>query len=92
VKILIDKSFDKDIDRIKDKKTLKRLRTLISEMKEAETIQDLKSLKKIEGHRYFYRVKIGDYRLGLEAPSSKEVSLIRFLHRKDIYRYFPKTQ
>jgi mRNA interferase RelE/StbE len=92
VKVLIDKSFDKDIDRIKDKKILKRLRILISEMEKAETIKDLPSLKKIEGHRYFYRVKMGDYRLGLEVPSSNEVSLVRFLHRKDIYRYFPKSQ
>jgi mRNA-degrading endonuclease RelE of RelBE toxin-antitoxin system len=34
--------------------------------------------------------KIGDYRLGMEAVSNKEVVLIRFLHRKNIYRYFPK--
>jgi mRNA interferase RelE/StbE len=92
VKVRIDKSFDKDIDRIMDKKILKRLQSLISEMEEAETIQSLTSLKKIEGYRSFYRLKMGDYRLGLEASSSKEISLVRFLHRKDIYRYFPKSQ
>jgi hypothetical protein len=53
VKVRIDKSFDKDIDRIKDKKILERLRTLISEMERAETIQGLTSLKKIEGYRFF---------------------------------------
>jgi mRNA-degrading endonuclease RelE of RelBE toxin-antitoxin system len=35
-------------------------------------------------------VKVGDYRLGMEMVSNKEVTLRRFLHRKDIYRYFPK--
>lgn len=34
--------------------------------------------------------KIADYRLGIEAVSSKEVVFVSFLHRKDIYRYFPK--
>ena len=91
MKVRIDKSFDKDIERIKDKKILKRLRTLIFEMEQAETIQGVTSLKKIEGYRFFYRLKLGDYRLGLEAPSSKEIFLVRFLHRKDIYRYFPKS-
>jgi len=33
-------------------------------------------------------VKIGDYRLGLKL-SGNTLELIRFLHRKDIYRRFP---
>jgi mRNA interferase RelE/StbE len=46
--------------------------------------------KKIEGYETYYRIRIGDYRLGMEAISGREVVLLRFLHRKDIYRYFPK--
>jgi mRNA interferase RelE/StbE len=92
VKIRIDKSFDKDVERIKDKKILKKLQSLISEMEQAETTQSLTSLKKIEGYQTFYRIKMGDYRLGFEASSNKEIFLVRFLHRKDIYRYFPKSQ
>jgi len=47
-------------------------------------------VKKIEGYKSYYRIKIGDNQLGMEAVSNKEVILLRFLHRKDIYRYFPK--
>ena len=35
-------------------------------------------------------MRIGGHRLGMEAIFNKEVVLLRFLHRKDIYRYFPK--
>ncbi|NPA92437.1 MAG: type II toxin-antitoxin system RelE/ParE family toxin, partial [Chloroflexi bacterium] len=36
----------------------------------------------------FYRIRLGDYRLGLEIEGDTVV-FVRFLHRRDIYRYFP---
>lgn len=90
MKFSIEKSFDRDVDRIQDKKVLKKLRTFISMIEDAKTIHDISNVKKIEGYKSYYRIKIGDYRLGLEASSVKEVTLLRFLNRKDIYRYFPK--
>ena len=86
----IEKSFDRDVDRIKDKKVLRKLRTFISMIENADTIHEITHIKKIEGYESYYRMKVGDYRLGMEMVSNKEVVLIRFLHRKDIYRYFPK--
>ena len=90
MKIRIEKSFDKDIDKINDKKLLKKLRTFISTVENAESIHEIPYIKKIVGYDSFYRIKIGDFRLGLEVISNKEAVLTRFLHRKDIYRYFPK--
>jgi mRNA interferase RelE/StbE len=56
----------------------------------ADTIHEIPHIKKIEGYESYYRMKVGDYRLGMELVSITEVVLLRFLHRKDIYRYFPK--
>lgn len=89
MKFRIEKSFDKDVDSISDKNVLKKLRTFVAAIEGAESIREIPHLKKIEGFSSFYRVKIGDYRLGLEI-SRREAVLVRFLHRKDIYRYFPK--
>jgi mRNA interferase RelE/StbE len=90
VKFRIEKSFDRDADRIKNKKVLRKLRDLLSTIENADAIQKIPHAKKIEGYRSYYRIKAGDYRLGMEAVSKTEVVLLRFLHRKDIYRYFPK--
>jgi mRNA interferase RelE/StbE len=90
MKIRIEKSFGRDVDNIKDKKLLQKLRECISKIESTENIRAISRIKKIEGFDAFYRIKIGDYRLGLELFSSNEVILTRFLHRKDIYRYFPK--
>lgn len=34
------------------------------------------------------RLRIGDYRLGM-IVEGEVVEIVRFLHRRDIYRYFP---
>ena len=90
MKFKVEKSFDRDVDRIKDKKVLRKLRTFISLIENADTIHEITHIKKIEGYESYYRMKVGDYRLDMEMVSNKEVTLISFLHRKDIYRYFPK--
>jgi mRNA interferase RelE/StbE len=59
-------------------------------MEDAKSINEMPHSKKIECYSVFYRIRIGDYRLGLEKISANELALIRFLHRKEIYRYFPR--
>jgi len=92
VKFRVERSFDRDVDKIKDKKLLKKIRSFISTIEEAASISEILHIRKIEGFDSFYRTKIGDYRLGMEALSDKDVILVRFLHRKDIYRYFPRRR
>jgi mRNA interferase RelE/StbE len=90
MKIRIAKSFARDVDRIRDKKLLAKLRDLLSLLEEVQSIREIAQTKKIRGYDSLYRIKIGDYRLGLEEFSGQEVILVRFLHRKEIYRYFPR--
>jgi mRNA interferase RelE/StbE len=57
-------------------------------MEQASSLNELDHVRKISDSRVYYLVRIGDYRLGLRLENDT-VTLIRFLHRKDIYRYFP---
>ena len=89
MKLLYAKKFYKDLDAIQyDKVIRKRLLELIEKLKQANSLADLKDIKKIEGYHNYYRIKLGDYRLGLKL-SEGLLELIRFLHRKEIYRRFP---
>jgi len=65
VKFRVEKSFDRDVDRIKDKALLRKLRTFIAAIENAETLHGISHIKKIEGYESFYRIQIGDYRLGI---------------------------
>lgn len=61
---------------------------IIERLKEVESLDDVQGIKKIEGYEAYYRLRIGDYRLGIKLAGNT-LELIRFLHRKDIYRRFP---
>ena len=86
--VIIDKSFEKDVKSINSQLINKKLTKVINEVQTADKISDITNLKKIQGTNNYYRIRIGDYRVGIIITKT-EVQLIRLFHRKDIYRYFP---
>jgi mRNA interferase RelE/StbE len=44
----------------------RRLLSLIEKIKEIEELTELRDVKKIEGYTDYYRVRLGDYRLGVK--------------------------
>lgn len=88
MKVKIDKSFEKDTDKIKDRKLLVKVAKCIEHVAAANSLIQINNLKKLSGFDNYYRIKIGDYRLGIFIRAN-EARFERFLHRKDIYRYYP---
>lgn len=88
MEIKIDKSFQKDTRRIKDKSILQKVANTIANVQRARNLDEIRNLKKIKGTTSMYRIRIRDYRLGI-LVSESSVEFIRCLHRKDIYKYFP---
>ena len=86
--ILVEDSFIKDIKKLKDKPLLEKIKTLIGEAQKASSISELNKIKKLEGYKDFYRSRIGDYRAGFKLEGDT-IRFMRFLHRKNIYKYFP---
>jgi len=81
-------SFVKDLKKIKEKQLQSQIRELIEKVEFTENMTELESLKKLSGSDVYYRIRLGDYRVGLKIENDI-VCFVRFLHRKDIYRYFP---
>lgn len=86
MKVVIDRAFEKDIKRVKDPHLKNRLKNIIIKVQDSKEISDIPNLKKLKGQDSFYRIRLGDYRIGCELVDSETISLIRFLHRKDIYK------
>ena len=82
------KSFSKDLRKVTDKKAKQKLKNIILEMKEAQHLDDIKSVKKLVGHPNAFRIRIGDYRLGFYFEKDV-IILARFVKRNDIYKLFP---
>ena len=89
MKVRFDKSFVKALDRIQDPNVLKRIESVLLKAEKASALSEPTNLKKLKGYTSYYRIKIGDYRLGLETLSADEIRFITVLHRKEIYRKFP---
>ena len=86
--VRFEASFAQDLRGITDKPSLARVGQIIDEVKQAESPVGIRSMKKLKGHDHYYRIRIGDYRLGLELVGD-ELVFVRCLHRRDVYRYFP---
>ena len=83
-------SFLKDIRSIEDKKLLSRLEQFILAVESVDNPSQIPNLKKLKGqkNKVYYRSRIGNYRVGLIIKQDIVV-FVRFLNRKEIYRYFP---
>jgi mRNA interferase RelE/StbE len=88
LKIEFRTSFAKDLKKIKEASVKKQVLAVISAVEQAGDLQEIENVKKLKGAGDYYRIRLGEYRLGL-VLDKKTLIFVRFLHRKDIYRYFP---
>ncbi|WP_334181143.1 type II toxin-antitoxin system RelE family toxin [Methylobacter sp.] len=78
---------------IKDLKTVpkdfrEKIAGIIGTMEHCSNLSSLTGIKKLKGYQNFYRIQVGAYRLGFVLEENTIV-LVRFLHKKEIYRFFP---
>jgi len=76
------------LKKIRDQSLLHRIRETVERVESARTLNEVQNIKRISGASGLYRVRVGDYRIGL-AMEGDVVEFVRCLHRRDIYRYFP---
>jgi len=88
MKVQFTKTFYKQLDDIKDKTLLLKLSSAVKMVMAAKTSQNISNIKKLKGHPTAFRIKIGNYRVGLFIEND-EVLFTCFYHRKDIYSRFP---
>ena len=88
MKIKYKKSFEKDLEKLPQKIIL-QIFGIISLIENSERLHKIKQIKKLSWHKNIFRIKIWEYRLWFRQEEN-EIILERFLHRKDIYKFFPK--
>lgn len=80
---------------LKDLKKLKKLPIYqkvfdltFSILTEINSLQDVNQIKAMKGYPNRYRIRIGDYRVGIEV-NEDQIEIMRVLHRSEFYRFFP---
>ncbi|MDX6559342.1 MAG: hypothetical protein QOF72_2391 [Blastocatellia bacterium] len=88
MKIAFRDSFRRDLRAITDKRLLRRVKEVIEAVETVDALALLPNLKSLKGTKNYFRLRVGDYRIGL-AFEDETAIFVRFLNRKEIYRYFP---
>lgn len=88
MRVEFKKSFLKELKKLKNKSLKDAIADCIIHVEAAENITQIKNIKKLTGYDVYYRLKIGDYRIGIKVEGDL-VYFVVFEHRKEIYRGFP---
>ena len=81
--------FLKDLKKLKKQPVYQRVLNLAFEiLPNTEDLKDLSNVKAMKGYPNRYRIRVGDYRVGIEV-SGEQLEMMRVLHRREFYRYFP---
>jgi mRNA interferase RelE/StbE len=80
--------FFKSIDKLKSADVKSDVVNAILNVEQAKDTSEIKSIKKLSGHKFSYRIRIGEYRIGVFIEN-EIVEFAVVAHRKDIYKIFP---
>ena len=80
--------FNRDLDKIRAAHIKQAILRVIIRTESAQKISEIPNVKKLAGHRSAYRIRIGDYRIGIFVDGGV-AQFARVIHRKDIYKLFP---
>jgi len=61
--VRIDKSFQKDINKITDAKIKLAIFETVTTIRESENLSSITGLKKLTGYKDLFRIRIGDFEL-----------------------------
>lgn len=90
MRVDFDKSFDKSLDKIKNKSLFPKIEKIIINCENSKSLSEIPNVKKLNGYKTYYRIKMGEYRIGFEMIGKQTIKFILVAHRKDIYKSFPR--
>jgi mRNA interferase RelE/StbE len=83
-----EKAFVKDFQKLKNKELATAIVEAIKQVSDASNSNEITNLKKLSGYKSAFRIRIGDYRIGITIEKNT-VTFVAFAHRKEIYKRFP---
>ncbi len=86
--VVITDEFNKSLRKLNNREVNNRVLETIENIENAQTPTDIRGLKKLKGYQTAFRIRIGDYRLGIHILGDT-VHFNRIASRKNIYDEFP---
>ncbi len=73
-------SFLKAIKKIDNNQLKADITQAILNVESAENLKQIKSLRKLKGYKYYYRIRIGSYRIGIKLEKETILLFLRSLN------------
>jgi mRNA interferase RelE/StbE len=89
VKVTFSKKFEKQLDKINDPKIIRQLKGAVESIIDAEQLEEVPSLQKLKGYTNAYRVRSGQYRIGLIREIDGSILIAAVDVRGEFYKSFP---
>lgn len=87
MEVIVTKTFKKQYLKCPDH-IKKAVQIVINELEKATSLSEIKEVKKLHGFKNFYRIRAGQYRIGLE-EQKPGIMLLCVMERSQIYKVFP---
>jgi mRNA interferase RelE/StbE len=89
VQVVYTKTFLRDLAKVVPLKRREQIEKFVFERLPAlYSIEAAGIIEKMLGHKNHYKVRFGNYRVGM-IKNRNQVELLRVMDRKDIYKFFP---
>lgn len=88
MKVEYRKDFLDEVQAVQRLKTRARIEQALLRMESAKSLSEIPNIKKIQGYESYFRIRVGDYRIGFRLDGDT-VIFMRCRTRRDIYRLFP---
>ena len=89
MKCFYKKTFLKDLSSIPAVYQKRIEKLVFKEIPDSKNITDINDLKKMRGYNKYFRIRIGNYRIGCMVGTKDNIIFYRVKSRKDIYKLFP---
>ncbi len=87
MKVIASKKFEKLLKACPTEMQMKA-KSVYEKMLSAKKLSEIPSLEKLSGYSSYFRVRVGNYRIGFELVED-QITLLAIGDRKEIYRFFP---
>ena len=86
---LYKKTFLKDLANLPPTYRERIEKLVFEEISELENIFCMRDVKKMRGYGDYYRIRVGNYRIGCKVEAENRIVFYRVKSRNDIYKVFP---
>jgi len=84
------KSFLKDLAKLPKRYRQQIEKLVFDEIPKLDNMFATLNMKKMKGYQSYYRIRVGDYRIGCKVEPKNQVVFYRVKSRADIYKLFPE--